>query len=80
MAFYTNAFKNILWRIQSEKYIDRHRHVEWILEITTQGIIMEDGVNGHITRLPYTELYDVVVINQHSTGTFYHYTMRTGTS
>jgi hypothetical protein len=31
---------------------------------------MEDGVNGHITRLPYTELYDVVVINQHSTGTF----------
>jgi hypothetical protein len=44
MAFYTNAFKNIPWRIQSEKYIDRHRHVEWILEITTQGIIMEDGV------------------------------------
>jgi hypothetical protein len=62
------------------KIYDRHRHVEWILEITTQGIIMEDGVNGHITRLPYTELYDVVVINQHSTGTFYHYTMRTGTS
>jgi hypothetical protein len=44
MPFYTNAFKNIPWRIQSEKYIDRHRHVEWILEIMTQGIIMEDGV------------------------------------
>ena len=39
---------------------------------------MEDGVNGHITRLPHSELYDVVVTNQHSTGTGYHYTMRTG--
>jgi hypothetical protein len=39
---------------------------------------MEEGVNGHITRLPYSELYDVVVTNQHSTGTGYHYTMRTG--
>ncbi len=59
-----------------------HRHVEWILGITTQGIIMEDGVNGHVTshvtRLPYSELYDVIVTNQHSTGTGYHYTMRTG--
>ena len=54
-----------------------NRHVEWILEITTQGIIMEGGVNGHITRLPYSELYDVVVTNQHSTGTGYHYTMGT---
>jgi hypothetical protein len=28
--------------------------------------------------LPYSELYDVVVTNQHSTGTGYHYTTRTG--
>jgi hypothetical protein len=56
-----------------------HRHVERILEITTQGIVMEDGVKGRITRLPYSELYDVVVTNQHSTGIGYHYTMRTGT-
>ena len=38
---------------------------------------MEDGVKGRITRLPYSELYDVVVTNQQSTGTGYHYTMRT---
>jgi hypothetical protein len=31
---------------------------------------MNDGVNGHITRLPYSELYDVVVTNQHSTRVF----------
>jgi len=37
---------------------------------------MENGVNGHITRLPYSELYDIVITNQHSTGTGYHYTMR----
>ena len=72
-----NVGEKILWK----NVIKRgfwHRHVEWILEITTQGIVMEDGVNGHITRLPYSELYDVVVTNQHSTGTGYHYTMRTG--
>jgi hypothetical protein len=52
--------------------------VEWVLEITTQGIIMENGADGHITRLPYSELHDIVITNQHSTGTGYHYTMRTG--
>ena len=52
--------------------------MKWILEITTQGIITEDVVNGHITGLPYSELHDVVVTNQHSTRTGYHYTMRTG--
>jgi hypothetical protein len=47
-----NVGEKILWK----NVIKRgfwHRHVEWVLEITTQGIIMEDGVNGHITRLPY---------------------------
>ena len=39
---------------------------------------MKVGVKSRITRLPYSELYDVVVTNQHSTGTGYHYTMRTG--
>jgi hypothetical protein len=72
-----NVGEKILWK----NIIKRgfwHRHVEWILAITTQGIVMEEGVNGHMTRLPYSELYDVVVTNQHSTGTGYHYTMRTG--
>jgi len=55
-----NVGEKILWK----NVIKRgfwHRHVEWILEITTQGIIMNDGVNGHITRLPYIKLFDVVV-------------------
>jgi hypothetical protein len=50
-----NVGEKILWR----NVIKRgfwHRHVEWILEITTQGIIMNDGVNGHITRLPYSDI------------------------
>jgi hypothetical protein len=63
-----NVGEKILWK----NVIKRgfwHRHVEWIHEVTTQGIIIEDVVNGHITRLPYSELRDVVVTNQHTTGT-----------
>jgi hypothetical protein len=50
-----NVGETILWKNVTKRGF-WHRHVEWILEITTQGIIMEDGVNGHVTRLPYSEL------------------------
>jgi hypothetical protein len=54
-----NVGEKILWK----NVIKRgfwHRHVEWILAITTQGIVMEEGVNGHMTRLPYSELCIIV--------------------
>jgi len=53
------------------------RKTEWVLEVANEGIVMENE-QGQVTRLPYSELVDCLIMNQHSTRYGYHYTFSNG--
>jgi hypothetical protein len=57
-----------------------HRHTSKIQELTNHGVIVIDEVNNPptITRIPWSKVDSVVVMNQSSTGQGYHYTVRSG--
>jgi hypothetical protein len=64
----TKPYSGLLQFIAVIRYLKHFRCLSTQMHLKYS---MEDSVR---------KIYDVVVINQHSTGTFYHYTMRTGTS
>jgi hypothetical protein len=69
--------ETILWRNSIRKGF-WHRHTVKILELTTDRIVIIDDEKHTTTRVPWSKIDNVIVMNQHSTGTGYHYTVGTG--
>ena len=58
---------NIIWRNSISKGIF-HRHTVEIEQITTEDIELIDEVNHYVTRIPWSEISSVIVMNQHNIG------------
>jgi hypothetical protein len=77
MTMVTSASEEqIIWRNTIRKGIFHHYTVE-IQQLSNQSVELIDEIKHITTRIPWSQISDVVVMNQRSVGSGYHQTIGT---